>query len=117
MDEAERCDRVAFLTEGELLAYGTVDELRRQLRGQVLELATEAPRRWQRLLEGLPFVEDVQAFGDKLHALVAGPAAEAALLQALAEAGAAAVPERIEPSLEDVFMYLSRTRRQEVRTS
>ena len=110
MDEAERCDRVAFLAAGELLAHGTVDELRRRLRAQVLELETDEPRHWQRLLVGLPYVEDVQAFGDKLHVLVAGPEEAAALARSLAEHGAPAAPERVEPSLEDVFMYLSRRR-------
>ena len=112
MDEAERCDRVAFLAAGVLLAYGTVDELRRLLRGQVLELASDTPRRWQRLLAGLPFVQDAQAFGDKLHALVSGPEEEEALARALSEAGSPTTPERVEPSLEDVFMYLSRTPRE-----
>ncbi len=37
MDEAERCDRLAFLRNGRLLAIGSPDELRRQTGHQNLE--------------------------------------------------------------------------------
>ncbi|MCL4467270.1 MAG: ABC transporter ATP-binding protein [Chloroflexi bacterium] len=108
MDEAERCDRVAFLASGRLLALGTTDELRALLPGYVLAVESDEPRRWQRHLAGLDCVEDVQAFGDKLHVLVAGVAEEAAVARVLAGAGAPSAPERVAPSLEDVFMYLRR---------
>jgi ABC-2 type transport system ATP-binding protein len=41
MDEAERCDRVAILDEGRLVAVGTPSELKDQVGGDVLVLACE----------------------------------------------------------------------------
>ena len=54
MDEAERCDRLAFLSRGHLIAVGTADEVRRQFgqpthRGRLHRAA--APRRRGRRYE------------------------------------------------------------------
>jgi ABC-2 type transport system ATP-binding protein len=37
MDEAERCQRLAFLSRGELIAVGTPDEIPRQFGQQTIE--------------------------------------------------------------------------------
>ena len=108
MDEAERCDRVAFLSAGRILACGTGAELRALLPGVVLEVATDTPRVMLRLLSDLPAVQDAQVFGDKLHVRVADQTAAAVVARAVAAAGDEAAPGPVTPSLEDVFMYLSR---------
>ncbi len=43
MDEAERCDRVAVLDRGRLVALGTPDELKAEVGGDVLVVQTAAP--------------------------------------------------------------------------
>ena len=43
MEEAERCDRVAILDHGKLVALGTPDELRAEIGGDVVTLGTADP--------------------------------------------------------------------------
>jgi ABC-2 type transport system ATP-binding protein len=43
MEEAERCDRLAILNEGKLVALGTPTELKREIGGDVIVLDTKDP--------------------------------------------------------------------------
>jgi ABC-2 type transport system ATP-binding protein len=43
MEEAERCDRLAILNEGKVVALGTPDELKREIGGDVILLDTKHP--------------------------------------------------------------------------
>lgn len=43
MEEAERCDRLAILNEGKLVALGTPTELKQEIGGDVIVLETNAP--------------------------------------------------------------------------
>src|SRR5207245_2220151 len=43
MEEAERCDRLAILNEGRLVALGTPAELKREIGGDVIVLETKEP--------------------------------------------------------------------------
>jgi ABC-2 type transport system ATP-binding protein len=43
MEEAERCDRLAILNEGKLVALGTPTELKREIGGDVIVLDTKEP--------------------------------------------------------------------------
>jgi ABC-2 type transport system ATP-binding protein len=43
MEEAERCDRLAILNEGKLVALGTPAELKREIGGDVIVLETKDP--------------------------------------------------------------------------
>ncbi|MFN8177200.1 MAG: ABC transporter ATP-binding protein [bacterium] len=43
LEEAERCDRVAILDRGRLVAQGRPEELVREIGGEVVELVTDAP--------------------------------------------------------------------------
>jgi ABC-2 type transport system ATP-binding protein len=43
MEEAERCDRLAILSEGRLVALGTPTELKREIGGDVILLETREP--------------------------------------------------------------------------
>lgn len=113
MDEAERCSRAAFMSEGTILTCGTPAELKAQARGTVLELRAEPYQAARHALRSVPHVQDVQAFGDKLHVVLPEPeAAIGDIRNALDQAGVTV--ERlvqIQPSLEDVFMQLSRRAR------
>src|SRR5262249_15844199 len=44
MEEAERCDRLAILSEGKLVALGTPAELKREIGGDVIVLDTREPQ-------------------------------------------------------------------------
>jgi ABC-2 type transport system ATP-binding protein len=45
MEEAERCDRLAILSEGKLVALGTPAELTREIGGDVILLEARDPQR------------------------------------------------------------------------
>jgi ABC-2 type transport system ATP-binding protein len=44
MEEAERCDRLAILNEGKVVALGTPDELKREIGGDVILIETKNPQ-------------------------------------------------------------------------
>jgi len=106
MDEAEQCDRLAFILDGKLIASGSPPELKGALAGRLLEvpLASE-PFAALASVRGDPSLEDAYLFGRRLRAVArAGEADVAARL--LVRFGAL---EAAEPSLEDVFVSLARS--------
>jgi len=108
LDEAERCSRVALMSEGRLLALDPPGELRRTFPDAVVEVVVEPQARAIDVLRHDPAVHDVQSFGENLHVRVAKGDAEAftrRLAARLAEAGAHVAGARIVPAaLEDVFI-------------
>jgi ABC-2 type transport system ATP-binding protein len=106
LDEAERCDRVILLSEGKSIALDAPASLQASLPGTLLSFATDRPREARDLLRALPSVETATLFGDSVHVLVAAPARLEDLITALERRGVVvAAVERVEPSLEDVFMH------------
>jgi ABC-2 type transport system ATP-binding protein len=112
LDEAERCDRVALLHAGRLLALDTPAALQERLRGKLLAVRTDAPRRARDLLTTLPFVREATLFGDAVHVALDDAAHDwPAARTTLAEGGVAILADGpVEPSLEDVFITLVRER-------
>ncbi len=114
MDEAERCSRVGYILDGQLIAAGTRDELR-----ALTDVTPAATRRYQargrdvvQMLgdaRHIAYVRDATIFGQELHVLVEDTATSR---QLAADLG---VPNEfvqdIDPTLEDVFVALTRARR------
>src|SRR5262249_1754482 len=92
LDEAERCNRVALIHQGEIRQIGPPAELRASLNAKRLVLRTSNLREAERRLRDIsgpdePIV-DVQRFGDRLDLLAERPdAAQRALEHGLAGAG------------------------------
>jgi ABC-2 type transport system ATP-binding protein len=109
MDEAERCNRVGFLTGGKMLVTGTPEELARLPGRQVVELKARPRKVMQSVARSLEGVDNIQIFGDRLHLLAADPPAVMEQLRAaLEDQGAEILTLRaITPSMEDVFMHLA----------
>jgi ABC-2 type transport system ATP-binding protein len=106
MDEAERAHRVAFLSNGRVVSYGTPEELKAHLRGDVVEIVCDQRALVRRLLRDDPNVHSIEVFGDTLHALV-GSASDAIprLTERLEAANVRTSQLRqIRPSLEDTFV-------------
>jgi len=102
MDEAERCDRLAILDRGRLVALGTPQELRSSVGGDSLTIAATDPEGLAaRIAERFGVVP--KRLGDELRIEHAGAID---LLRELV----AAFPDDIaaislaKPSLEDVFI-------------
>jgi ABC-2 type transport system ATP-binding protein len=119
MDEAEYCDRLALIDLGRIIALGTPEELKTQhMPEAVWELETD------RLVEALNAlksavgavrespVREVAVFGNALHVLAKREEdVSSSIRSLLAEQGLVATRlERIEPSLEDVFVSLVETK-------
>ncbi len=108
MDEASRCSRVGFMDGGQMLLEGPPSEIASRLRGRILELVGGPRRLVERLGAEDPGVESVLSYGDRYRLRVAADLAEKVLERlpgALrAQGGSFERLQRIEPSLEDVFI-------------
>jgi len=113
MDEAERCSRLAFMFQGKIIAAGAPDELKKLMRGELLELETPDERRARSLLADLPGVMGVEIFGDRVHVVVeqARSMIEPVCDALVAEGLKVTKIEPIAPDLEDVFVSLLKSPR------
>jgi len=106
LDEAERCNRVALIHRGKLLAQGSPDEVKSLMQGTLLEVRSSSPRQamqeLRRQLSGL----SVGLFGDRVHVATPEPGETATeIRRILVQAGHEVRSVRpIEPTLEDVFV-------------
>ncbi len=100
MDEAERCDKVGFLFDGQLIVDDTPDHLKDTLQGVLLEIKTREPLKLKQIIQDLKLpAQDIYPFGAALHVLVDADQTGAF---------AAYSPQVIRPALEDVFVYYLR---------
>ncbi len=111
MDEASRCHRVGFMKNGKIIAEDTPSTLRARLNGRVLELRGSPLKLIRHIAHQDQDVEDVQAFGDRLHIRVRDDQAQHVIrrLQTeIASVGGQVDELRVvPPALEDVFIALS----------
>jgi ABC-2 type transport system ATP-binding protein len=111
MDEASRCHRVGFMKAGKIIAEDTPSNLRARLNGRVLELRGSPINVLRHVAHQDEDVEDVAAFGDKLHVRIRAGKSELVmgrLPDEIKSAGGTLIDLRvIPPALEDVFIALS----------
>jgi ABC-2 type transport system ATP-binding protein len=111
MDEAARCHRVGFMRQGRIIAEGTPAQLRARLAERILELRGSPLRLLRQVAQQDADVEDVRAFGDRLHLRVAARKAEVVLERLpsaiAAQRGQLDELRLVPPVLEDVFIELS----------
>jgi ABC-type multidrug transport system ATPase subunit len=117
MDEAERCSQVAYIYLSKLIAIGRPQDLKRLPEITPpgctrVEVTSDDPTQLLPLLRGHGDVVDATIFGEAIHALVRQPTGPAALIDFARQHGALNVACRaVPPSLEDVFVSLTRLRR------
>ena len=111
MDEASRCHRVGFMKSGKIIAEDTPSNLRARLAGCVLELRGNPINTLRHIAHQDEDVDDVAAFGDKLHLRIKENSAKkvmARLTKQIELQNAKLIEIRpIPPALEDVFIALS----------
>jgi len=114
MDEAARCNRLGFMHHGHILMQGSPRELASLLSGRVLMLVAQPKPQAHEVCCADPNIEDVAAFGERLHLRlragtpVAGPDNALDRLAAALRAAQVRIDDLrvIPPSLEDVFIAL-----------
>jgi ABC-2 type transport system ATP-binding protein len=110
MDEASRCTRVGFMHRGKIMVEGTPGQITARLNGRVIELVGGPRDVIRSAAIDDRDVEDVHAFGDRLHLRVKPESADRVLTRlpdALERAGARVQRLRsISPTLEDAFIEL-----------
>lgn len=109
MDEAERCSDIAYIYMSKLMVRGTPSELKRlpevSPKGtRRVSVASDSPPMALKALKGLPFVRDATLVESEIHLLIDENATDGEISKATP------VHEirPIEPSLEDVFVTLTR---------
>jgi ABC-2 type transport system ATP-binding protein len=111
MDEASRCHRVGFMRDGKIIAEDTPSNLRARLNNRILELRGSPLNLLRHVAHKDQDVEDVQAFGDRLHIRVGENKAQDVLSrlksQIRTEGGQVVELRSVSPVLEDVFIALS----------
>jgi ABC-2 type transport system ATP-binding protein len=106
LDEAERCNRLALIDRGKLLACGTPDEVKKLMRGTIREIRCEKPRVAAALLKQKLQEATVGLFGDRIH--VVAPESAPIESEIKSHFSSAEITlnniREIEPTLEDVFV-------------
>jgi ABC-2 type transport system ATP-binding protein len=111
---AEMCDRIGILEQGHLLATGTVDEIRKQLKStrHVLVRVAHDDAVARSILGSIDGVDELQVVEGKISfAIQGGDPQQVEVLRALVQAGVD-VLEYSSPddSLEDVFLQITQGR-------
>ncbi len=105
MDEAERCHRINYISLGRLVASGTVAEVIASAGLTTFLLREGDITAAQRLLAGMPGIDEITHFGKTLH--VVGRDAQALRQSVGTVAGQTGTrAEPIETSLEDAFIQV-----------
>lgn len=105
MDEANLCDRVAFLDQGRMIALGSPGELRHRAEGQVFSVRSEQLAAVEAALHGASGVNGIQWRAENIRFVMrAGQVLSASLRERLGELGLVAPAP---PGIADVFTVLS----------
>jgi ABC-2 type transport system ATP-binding protein len=103
------CDRLGVIANGQLVAEGTVDELRARSGGRALLIRATPLDQARRLVESIVKPEQVRVEGDALLVSV-DPSQAASINRRLVSNGVDVSELRVsEQSLEDVFLELTET--------
>ena len=105
MDEAEQCDRLAFILNGKLIAEGEPNLLKQDLRGRMFEIETVGdPFGALPAVRGSAVLEDAYLFGVRLRIV----ATRTDIAAAAGLAATLGTVRQTDPTLEDVFVSLAR---------
>jgi ABC-2 type transport system ATP-binding protein len=108
LDEAERCSRVALMNDGRILMADTPENLKKVMKGEIIEIVCSDIRKSFSLLKQNPRVQEVQAFGDRLNIMVRDSQHDVPLVLDELKNQQIHVQDwrTIAPSLENVFISL-----------
>ncbi|MBI4598204.1 MAG: ABC transporter ATP-binding protein [Candidatus Omnitrophica bacterium] len=110
MEEAERCNQIAFISQGRLLSIGPPNALKARVGGQLLEVECAPLMKASRVFRRLPGVTNITAFGTTLHLnLSVDPAVATQAIRDCASTEAIEIRsiQPIAATLEDVFATMT----------
>jgi len=107
LDEAERCNRVALMNRGEIIAYDTPENIKSNIKGEIIEIVCSPVRKANKVVADY-FNYETQLFGDRINITVNSYAENyPGIEKKLKENNINISDSRaITPSLENVFMHL-----------
>ncbi len=108
MEEAEFCDQLVLIYQGRIIAQGAPQDLKKAMPDNILAIYPDRLGDSLDLLKQQPQFKDVAVFGDGLHLYALFPDRAEMAIQQLLSAHGITIREmhRIQPSLEDAFIYL-----------
>jgi len=114
IDEAERCNRIAMIYQGELLATDTPSSIKSMIKEIVLELRTDNNQKMMKSLEGIDLLKNLILSGDKIHIFVCESVDGEKLIQEITKNEGLKIMslKRVRPSMEDAFVYMVRKKKE-----
>lgn len=108
LDEAERCGRVALMNQGKVMVVDTPPNIKKLMKGDLIEIVSDQIRRATTLLKENKLVLDVQAFGDRLNVVLEDSTRDYPIVEETLRNANITITERrnISPSLENIFISL-----------
>lgn len=109
LDEAERCDRIALMYEGEIIAYGYPEDIKRLMTEKIIKIQCREPKRTSDILKSNIKDLNITVFGDSVH--IAAEDTEKiskSAVMILKNFGIELLDiSTIQPELEDVLIFLT----------
>ena len=107
LDEAERCNRVALMNCGKIIAIDTPQNIKTSTNKKVLEIICNNIQSAYAKLKDHPDI-DVQIFGDRMNVMVDDPKAELEKIKSFLAGESISITSNrtITPSLENIFIHL-----------
>ncbi len=108
LDEAERCNRIGLMYQGELLISDVPSNVKDHIGGTVLELRLEDYRKGIKVLEPIQSLRSPVLSGDKIHILVGHPEEDEKIIREVLRLQGMEILSLmvVKPSLEDVFVSI-----------
>jgi len=113
LDEAEYCNRICLISKGKVVANDTPDGLKNLLKEiAILNIECKPARKAFQIIHDMPWVIDASIFGEEIHIACDEKGMEENLDKLKSIFGKNQINilkiEKIEPTLEDVFLHLER---------
>lgn len=107
LDEAERCNRVAMMNAGEIIALDSPQKIKAGMRQEVVEIVCSPIRKAYQILKEKTGYE-AQMFGDRINIVLDNFKTDYPIIEKLFSEENVEVADRrtVTPSLENVFIHL-----------
>ena len=107
LDEAERCNRVAMMNNGKIIALDSPKNIKDAMNQQVVEIVCEPIRNAYQIIKDKTSFE-AQMFGDRINVVLNSYDKEYASIERLLTEGNVKIIDNrvVTPSLENVFIHL-----------